>query len=964
MTDNQTLNFQSNNDKAKADEIWAIVEEKSKNQDLELVLGNKTQNLLNKLVTHSPYLRTCITRFPGFLCDLCLLPESEVIPSFWNEFADDAGTCVNKDELSKVLRDYKAKLSLLLAVYDISETWPLEKITRALSDFAGKALNIALNKILEEEIRRSNIEIKIDTNGTLAEACGLFILGMGKLGAGELNYSSDIDLIVLYEPDCIRYNGRKNVSHFAVKLTQDLIELIEKRTAHGYVFRTDLRLRPDPGSTPLAMTVAAAETYYQTVAANWERSAMIKASIVAGDRGLGTQYLANLSSWIWRRSMDFAAISDIASIKTHINLQHDQVGKTFEGFDVKLGRGGIREIEFFCQINQLLYGGRHPEVRVSSTLSALKALAKAELLDIETVEKLSEAYTFLRTLEHRIQMVRDEQTHTIPEEPSELENLALFANFDSSSDLEKKLIIHTSYVADVFDNLMPNEHGQERDGYSASAIESRFKELGYRGPDNMAHIVRKWRKSVYRALRTDRSQRLLEECLPELIQAFSTMNNPDAAMSRFDQFLSQLPAGIQLFALLNANPNLFALLARIMGLAPALADTLSKKPTLWEMVLEPGFYSPIEPSHDLRSLLSNLLKRAKDYQDVLDLTRQFTDEYRFRIGVQLVENLSTAEESMKSLARLADCVLMELVPKVEEEFERRYGNFDDGAIAIVALGKYGGGELTLTSDLDLVFLYNAPQKQSYSDGRKRLSPSQYYSRLGQNILTAISALTPKGVLFEVDTRLRPSGNQGPLVVTLETFSDYYRESAWTWEHMALTRSRVIYAPNEVARYIEDTISGVLTRNRDIAALATTVIEMRDKLAAASGTVSCWDLKEVRGGLIDIEFICQYLALKHGASSPDIFTPNINEGLIRLRDIDAISQQDAETLSNAHILMQKLQSIIRLCFGAEKPNEDDFSSSFKDAACRVCGIDKFETLKETLLANQQAVLTVFDKTIGV
>ncbi|UTW53853.1 bifunctional [glutamine synthetase] adenylyltransferase/[glutamine synthetase]-adenylyl-L-tyrosine phosphorylase [Kordiimonas sp. SCSIO 12610] len=950
----------------KTDEITAKLEQFLAEQNPPSHLNPSQKENIACLFGNSPFLSAIAQRNIEFTAQLFANGPDFTIDIIWKELSKPYVKNSGVADLMENLRILKAKVALTCAYADVVKEWPLHKTTKALSDFASQSLNTALAFLLTREAQKGNIELDIGDSETvninIVRYCGFFILGMGKLGANELNYSSDIDLIALYDPSKVNYTGRKSIKHFFVSITQELMQIMERRTMHGYVFRTDLRLRPDPGSTPVAISIEAAETYYHTVAANWERSAMIKATPIAGDKKLGQSYLDNLSSWIWRRSMDFAAIQDIAAIKHYINTHFEQSDKDFEGFDVKLGKGGIREIEFFAQINQLLYGGRHIAIRKKATLQTLDALVEEKLLESDTRDRLRDAYIYLRTLEHRIQMINDEQTHTIPEDDDQRILVCKFMGYDGDDQLKESLFYRTRYVSKTYQELMPDDQEQDKQSFIAANLEKTLNTFGYSASSSIANIISGWRSQKYRALRTDRSQKLLEECLPGLIASFAEMSDPDAALTRFDAFIAKLPAGVQLFALFQANPSLFKLIARVMGLAPALADTLAKKPMLWELLLEPYFFAPIENETELTEYLQSLIDNAQDYQDILDKTRQFAEEYKFRIGVQMLESIASTDEAMQSLALIADVILKCLIPCVEAEFQDRYGSFENAGIAILAMGKYGGSELTHTSDLDIVFLYYIDDMSKASNGQRSLGPSQYFSRLGQNIITAITALTSEGRLYEVDTRLRPSGNQGPLVVTLDTFRDYYGKSAWTWEHMALTRSRIIKEPTHFKDQLVSEIRTILTKERDQETLLKSISNMRQKLRDANKVVSPWAIKHAKGGLVDIEFICQYLLLKHGENYPQIFSSHIDTALNNLLEHQLIDPQICSDLIAARQYMQNIQSVLRLCHGEKTLDDEAFSIGLTEILCKSTKQENFDILKGNLLKWQSTIYKHFQTII--
>jgi len=949
-------------DNEKADEIWAMLSKHAQ----ETGVPAPGKELCAVLFGNSPFLAATAERFPADAARYLTTPPAENFDALLASLNAPRANSENRQDLSAFLRTAKARLSLIVAVGDVSGKWSLTDVTKALSNFADAVLALGLARLLHEAMNKGELDWPSGepepVSPTLSESTGYFLLGMGKLGAYELNYSSDIDLIALYDPSATKYRGKKTLAQCWIKITQDLMQLIEQRTMYGYVFRTDLRLRPDPGATPVAIAVDAAESYYHSMAVNWERSAMIKARVVAGDKCAGDRYLQNLSSWVWRRNMDFAALRDIAAIKNQINRHYDQDRDVGFAYNVKLGHGGIREIEFFAQVNQLLHAGRHPSLRLRGTLEALSELETLKLLTLEDKKCLAAAYEYLRTLEHRIQMVDDAQTHELPHTAEHMTRIAKFMKHDSVEEMLSKLIGHTDAVSQIYDGLLPDYSEEVTSGYSEKDLPKTLARLGFKDPENTVAMVEAWRRGRHQALRTERAKSLLEQCLPKLISAFADTDNPTAALVRFDKFVSQLPTGVQLFSLLHSNPSLFTLLARVMGLAPALADTLAKKPELWDMVLEPSFYAPIESEQELIEELETRLSCARDFQDILDFVRKFVAEQKFRAGVHLLESLAKVQESGAALTRVADIALKALVPHVSQEFARRHGEFPGGGIAVLAMGKYGGRELTHTSDLDIVFLYHAEDMNQMSDGAKPLMPSQYFSRLGQNIITAITALTSEGRLFEVDTRLRPSGSQGPLVVTLKTFQDYYAQSAWTWEHMALTRARVILAPEAMHKPLQESVKKVLVQPRDHSALLAAVSDMRTKLFEQFGSNNKWAVKRCQGGLVDMEFICQYLMLKDGHDHPDIFEAELSLSIEKLQLYGLLQKNEAELLESAHQLMQKTQSLLRLSVGSAPTDASVIPVGLQQILLKATSSENMPVLEDKLEQTQTAIYKLYQRLI--
>ncbi|MFC3050954.1 bifunctional [glutamine synthetase] adenylyltransferase/[glutamine synthetase]-adenylyl-L-tyrosine phosphorylase [Kordiimonas pumila] len=958
----QTSPYPHAYDTQKADEIWVLLN----NTVHQNEQNGPDKNLADAIFGNSPYLANIAERFPDFALKILKGDSEHHFLNIMDGMKTDRPEGETRADFMAFLRNQKAFVSFLVAVADIAGWWHLQKITKALSDFADMATELALAHLLHDRMVTGELPWPKNNdkavNVSLAQNCGYFILGMGKLGAGELNYSSDIDLIALYDPEQITYSGTKSIATCFVKITQELMQILEQRTMHGYVFRTDLRLRPDPSATPLAISVSAAENYYHSMAVNWERSAMIKARVIAGDKAVGADYLKNMAAWVWRKSRDFAALTDIAAIKNQINRHYDQKPEYKAGFNVKLGHGGIREIEFYAQINQLLHAGRHPELRVTQTLNALDELSSLGFIPPEIEQALRSAYIFLRTLEHRLQMIDDAQTHSIPNSDKDILRIALFTGYESPEKLLFALKEHCETVSQIYDQLMPEENTPEDKNFTGPELAKTLETLSYSDISGAMAIIAGWRQGRYKALNTERAKKLLEKCLPKIVTAFSSTYNPSAALARFDGFVSQLPAGVQLFSLLHSNPSLFKLLARVMGLAPALAETLSKKPQLWDMVLEPHFFLPVEDEAFLQHELENMLSSAYDFQDVLDITRKYVAEQKFRTGIHLLESIASTEEIGAALARIADVVLKALVPRVCTEFARRHGAFPGGGIGILAMGKYGGSELTHTSDLDIIFLYHTKNMDAVSDGEKPLTPSLYFSRLGQNIITAITALTPEGRLFEVDTRLRPSGSQGPLVVTLKTFEEYYTTSAWTWEHMALTRARIILAPEAMKAPLTKAVMNVLTQPRDTNDLLLAVADMREKLFSQFGSTSIWSIKHCRGGMIDMEFICQYLLLKEGAAIPSIFHSNLTKAIKRLETAKVLHKQDATLLLDAQSYEQKIQSILRLCLGSSPKSSDEIAEGLQQVLIDATKAPNFEALEKTLKEKQHKVFNLYKKLI--
>jgi len=871
------------------------------------------RDLLAALFGNSPFLDQCILNEPRFAAHLCKEAPETALSGLLAKVgkARDATTA----ELMRELRIARRRLALLTAAADVAGYWRLEQVTHALSSFAEAALRAAVGHLLRRAVRAGELDL-----GDIDEperGCGFVVIAMGKLGARELNYSSDIDLIVVYDADVAPYVGSRSLPDCYVGLTRSLLRHLSERTGDGYVCRTDLRLRPDAGATPLAISVAAAEAYYESVGQNWERAALIKARVVAGDVAVGDAFLAGLRPFIWRKHLDFAAIADIHSIKRQIAAHRGHQTIAVAGHNIKLGRGGIREIEFFAQTQQLIAGGREPALRPPATCDAITALAAADRITEPAAREMTAAYRFLRRIEHRLQMTSDEQTHTLPGDPERLRHLAMFAGFTDEEAFAETMLGHLRDVerhyAALFEHAPPLGGpgnlvftGTDDDPDTLTTLGS----LGFTEPATIASCIRKWHHGRYRALRSARARELLTALVPTILEAMAKTLSPDQALLRFDEFLARLPAGVPLFSLFRAHPSLLDVVAEIMGSAPRLAEYLSHDPTLLDAVL--GDVDAIPPLPVLTDELDQRLAMTNDYQDVLDVTRRWARERRFQVGVRMLLNRSTAAEAGPALADISETVVAALLPRVESEFAIRHGRVPGGTMAVVAMGKLGAREMSSGSDLDLIFLYDNNGNAEASDGAYPLAPSQYFARLSQRFINAMTALTAEGGLYQIDMRLRPSGNAGPIAALVEGFATYQHEAAWAWEHLSLTRARVVAAPPLLRARIERVLAGVLTMPRDASRLLVDVDDMRERVAREHGDGDPWNVKYARGGLVDLEFLCEYLLLCHAHRHPDILNPNTDLALRGLEAAGLLAPNTVAELIETGAVLRNAQALLRLC----------------------------------------------------
>ena len=873
----------------------------------------------------------------------------------------------NQAALMRRLRMAKRQVALLAAVAELAGSWTLERQMEALSHFAEAAIGAAARHLLRAAAEGGRMTANDPRDPETGS--GLIVLAMGKLGGRELNYSSDIDLILLYDPAGISGIPPDGAQSFFVRLARDLVRILDERTGDGYVFRTDLRLRPDPRSTPLAMSVAAALAYYETVGQNWERAALIKARPVAGDRMAAQRFLAQLEPFIWRKNLDFAAIADIHSIKRQIQAHKGGARIAVEGHDIKTGRGGIREIEFFAQTQQLIWGGRLRELRVAATCAALRRLAAAGRIDARTADTLIADYRFLRRVEHRLQMRDDAQTHRLPADPDGVAWLASFIGYPKAELFVADLRAHLGSVEKHYSELFEEAPslsgpgnlvftGAEDDPDTLTTLAG----LGFADPARVAAMVRDWHHGRMRATRSQRAREILTEFVPELLRVFGATAHPDAALSRFDQFLSQLPAGVQLFSLFHANPGLFSLVADIMAEAPLLAERLAQRPALLDAVLTSEFSALLPDRPALAADLAGIIADARDFEDTLDLLRRWASERRFQVGVQLLRRAIDGEYAGPVLADIAETALAALLPAVAADFARVHGEVPGGAFAIIAMGRLGSREMSLASDLDLILIYDAPEGSSGSDGHRKLTVPAYYARLSQRLISAISAPTAEGRLYEVDMRLRPSGAAGPIASSLAAFALYQRESAWTWEHMALTRARPIGGEPVLIRQAAAAIEAALAVPRDWRQLVADVADMRRRIAENHPHPSPWDLRNRRGGLVDLEFLVQYLMLREAARTPEVLQQDIAAALSALGRAGILMPQGVHELGAALILLRQLRALLALLFEGV-PEEAALAGAAGATLARLAGAVDFARLDADMTAACARVCAWYDRLIA-
>lgn len=881
--------------------------------------------MLAALGGNSPYLADLAVRESAAVLALVAEGPDSVVAAALEEIRSlPADT--RRDRLAAALRRAKRVLGLATAIADIGDIWTLEQVTEALTALAETALARSVDHLLRAAHDAG--ELRLPDPQHPSRGGGFTVLGMGKLGARELNYSSDVDLILLYDPAAPIYTARTegdSLGSFTSRIARGLVSLMEARDADGYVFRTDLRLRPDPAATPPAVAITAAITYYESMGQNWERAAMIKARPVAGDPALGQEFLEAIRSFVWRRGLDFAAVGDIHAMKRRID-QHkggalaatDDPVARIAGHNVKLGEGGIREIEFLAQTLQLVWGGRDPGLREPTTLGALRHLTRAGHVPRRAAAQLAESYRFLRQVEHRLQMVADRQTHSLPDRPAELARIATFLGYADATGFARALLDHLVRVraqyASVFEQvpepLAGTPAGDELD-FSGTEPEpadtaAALRGLGFQEPARIVAAVRGWNAGHVRALRSERSRALMGQMLPRLLAELGRQPQPDASFARFDGFIARQPAGVQLLSLFQRNPELIHRIAAVLGAAPSLADYLARTPGALEGLLSP------EEDPDPARLLRLRLQDARLLEDVIEIIRRTVTEEDFSISVATMEGRLDADAAGERRSDLATAALAALLPPVLEDFAARYGKVRGGGMAVVAMGKAGSREMMAGSDLDLMLVYDHPPDVSESRGVRSIPVSQWFVRAAHAFVAAVTAPGVEGPLYAVDMRLRPSGNKGPVAVSLAGFRRYHAESAWTWERMALTRARVVAGPPALRKRVTAAIAEAIA-SADPAKVRADAASMRARMARELHD-GPWDVKQRPGGMIDVEFIAQALQLVHARAHPQVCNPTTRLALQALGVAGLLPEDDTRLLVRADHVWRTMQGMLRITVG--------------------------------------------------
>ncbi|SET30350.1 bifunctional [glutamine synthetase] adenylyltransferase/[glutamine synthetase]-adenylyl-L-tyrosine phosphorylase [Oceanicella actignis] len=889
----------------------------------------------------SPYLQGLMRAEGAWLSRALAAPPEQAMAEILDQVRAMPAT-VERPDRGPWLRRAKRRAALLIALCDLAGAWSLEETTGALSDLADAAVDAALRALVADEAARGRLPGPDEDPGGCA---GLTALAMGKGGARELNYSSDIDLIFLFDES--RYGARDALEARArlIKVCQQATRLLSQPTGEGYVFRVDLRLRPDPSTTPVCVSMGMAEQYYESLGRTWERAAYIKARAAAGDVAAGEAFLRRLTPFIWRKHLDYAAIGDAQGIRERIRA-HRGVGGPIRlpGHDMKLGRGGIREIEFFVQTRQLICGGRDPSLRARATRKALAALTEAGWVGEDERAALDAAYVAHREIEHRLQMIEDAQTHVMPVSAEARARVAALCGREDQAAWEAEIMARLETVDRLTEPFFTPGPRQAAPAADAEALAA----MGFARPDAAEATLMRWRDGEIPATRNARARELLGRLEPLILRSLSRAAQADEALAHFDRFLSGLPAGVQILSLFESNPALLDLIAQLCAAAPRLAEHLGRNAQVLDALLDRDFFEPLPAADALRKDLAAALAAEQDYERKLDRARRWRKEAAFRVGVQLLRGLADPAEAARGFSAIAEACLQALLPEVEAEFARRHGPPPGRGAAILAMGKLGSAEMTAGSDLDLILLYDAAGQET-SEGPRPLAASAYFSRFAQALISAVSAKTAEGALYEIDMRLRPSGRQGMVATSLAGFEDYQRAKAWTWEHMALTRARAVAGRADLMADVDEAVARALSLPRDEAATLADAARMRARVAAAHGArrADPWDVKHAAGGLMDIDFVAQAGALILGRGRP----AGAEAAIAALAEAGRLGADEAEALIAARRLQSAVQQLTRVALDGD-PRPEAFGAELRGVLCRATGAADVAAL-EARLAEAQA-----------
>ena len=946
----------------------------------------------------SPFLTNIICKDPSYFRRLFLdreimrrRSEEEMLATLRSRTPAEVGY----HEAFACLRRFKYAEILRIAARDLNGLAPLEEVTAELASLAAATLQIAYEAALRELIGEHGRPLEQTPAGQVEAA--FTVIGMGKLGGRELNFSSDIDLIYFFSSDRGESagipdgkggtKGKLSLHAFFVKLAEMVSRAISQVTGDGFVFRVDMGLRPDGKAGDLATSKRSAEVYYESWGQSWERAAMMKARPVAGSLELGEQILSALEPFIYRRYLDYNLIEDMMSMKKRIDasLTRSQEGET----NIKLGRGGIREIEFFIQALQLVYAGKSPKLRERNSLKALQTLRDSRIIRNSDCTALSEAYRFLRTVEHRIQVVQERQTHALPGKEDEMLALARRCGYlrrDGAIRFREALEAHRSAVSSIYGDLFLSRDQKIKEevqpevyfffdpNASPDLIKDMLAERRFENPDGAYANLLVLRDGPPKLNLTERGGRTLEKIAPLFLQEVFASPDPDLALSNLERFLLAIRTRSSFYALLAENRDILKLLTSLFGMSEFLSKIFIGHPELLDSMITRGYAYYQKKRSSMAEELDLMISQASGFEEQLDAMRRYRHEQFLRIGMNDVYGKMKQPEVALQLTNLAE-VCLDVACCLATGELARYGrpmvHDEDGSVreasfAIVAMGKLGGNELNYHSDLDIIYIYDGI---GTTDGEKSLTNRDYFAKLGQKIILILTTNTREGYAYKIDTRLRPSGNSGPLVTSLESFRSYHKTDAQIWERQALTKARVTYGPPALRQAIEQVIAHTVYGSGADPLVKSEIhrLRMRMEVELAKETVGSYNIKTGRGGMVDVEFIVQFLQLTHGFEHPEIRICNTLHALDAMLQLRLLAEPDYQALADGYRFLRRLENRLRLIHDYSM-NELGGPLRYLNKLARRLGYDPLlKNPGQALMADYErvtgAVREVYDRILG-
>lgn len=820
--------------------------------------------------------------------------------------SDDAGAML-------AIRRWRGRSCLAVALSDLAGLCDTETQMAWLSHAADTALGASLAFLINLAVTRG----KIGPVDSSMQGCGWTIIALGKLGAEELNYSSDVDLLILHDLATAPL-GQEQAQPFYVGLTRDLVRLLSATTADGIGWRVDLRLRPDPGATAVSIDVDAAIGYYESLARTWERAAFIRARPIAGDVQIAKRFLSQIQPFIWRRTLDYTVMEDMKTM-----LRRPPQSNGWLGYNLKIGKNGIRQIEFFTHVLQLVAGGREPALRQHQTAPALRALAKFDWITSDQASALIAAYHQLRRTEHRIQMLADSQTHSLPRSQSELAHFANFMGHAEPADLCAALAAVQDIIALHAEHKIlhsPADHTASHKNILLDDYDSLVAWLaqnGFARPHDVADTLSGWMAGRIAATRSERARVLLNRLMPDILMHFATAAAPDDIFAALAQFIEGLPASVQIFSLLDYNPQLTRLLCDMLVLSPQICDRLRRYPALFDLLLYRAFFAPIEEPNSLKKLFHEKIAELP-VELALDQIKILVRELKFRAQVQTLSFATDTDQLEASLTAIAEAAIDSVLTLVRADMVRRYGEIDV-EISIVALGRLGVKQLTAGSDLDLLILYDAGP-DVVSNGQRKLPAASYVLRLAQTMVSWISTPTAEGTLYDVDLRLRPEGQAGAVATSIDRLATYFDRDAWIWEKQALTKARPIAGDAGLNDKIQQLINSIINHNQPKDRLVTAISDMRQRIQKQQKPASQWHLRQIAGGLTDFDLLIQAWRLQYGA----LFSGSGQSARVILQtlyDKGVIDNNCYEDMTEASKFLNEIHHSLRLTLGPLAPATD-------------------------------------------